>query len=173
MSDADGPYFEDFQAGKRIQHAQGRTITSADNTWFTLLTCNPNPIHFDHHYASRTEFGQPLVNSCLTLSLVTGLSVADVSRNGVNLSWDKVVMPHPLFEGQTLYAHSEILEVRASNSRPGHGIVRVRTLGYVEDGTVVIELERSVLVQRRTHASALAPPPPKPRPDSNDDGEPS
>lgn len=162
MSRTGGPFFEDFEPGQIIRHAQGRTITSADNIWFTLLTCNPNPVHFDHHYAKQTEFGQPLVNSCLTLALVTGLSVADISRNGVNLSWTKVNMPHPLFEGQTLYAQSEILKTRASDSRPEHGVVHVRTLGYVADGTVVLELERAVLVQRRAYAETRLPPAPRP-----------
>lgn len=161
MNPSSGPFFEDFVPGQIIRHVQGRTVTSADNIWFTLLTCNPNPIHFDHHYAEQTDFGRPLVNSCLTLSLVTGLSVADISRNGVNLGWEKVRMPHPLFEDQTVYAQSEILEVRASRSRSEHGIIRVRTLGYVADGTVVLELERGVLVQRRASAKARTPPGPK------------
>jgi acyl dehydratase len=163
MSRNDGPCFEDFEPGQVVRHAQGRTISSADNSWFTLLTCNPNPVHFDHHYAASTDFGQPLVNSCLTLSVVTGLSVADISRNGVNLGWERISLPHPLFEGQTLYAQSEVLEVRASRSRPEHGIVRVLTLGYTEDGTVVLELERAVLVQRRAYAQARQPPGPAPR----------
>jgi acyl dehydratase len=121
-----------------------------DNTWFTLLTCNTNQIHFNADYAARSEFGRPLMNSCLTLSLVTGLSVPDISQNVVaNLGWDKVTLPAPVFAGDTIYAESEVLETRASRSRPGQGIVRVRSRGYNQDGTVVIEFERTVLVHSR------------------------
>ena len=106
-------YYEDFTVGEVIQHPIGRTVTTTDNIWFTNLTMNPNPIHFDHYYASQTEFGQPLVNSAFTLSLVTGLSVADLSaRAFANLGWDEVKLPRPVFEGDTLYAQSEVLEAR-------------------------------------------------------------
>jgi acyl dehydratase len=132
------------------RHQLGRTLTEVDNTWFTLLTCNTNQIHFNADYAARSEFGRPLMNSCLTLSLVTGLSVPDISQNVVaNLGWDKVTLPAPVFAGDTIYAESEVLETRASKSRPGQGIVRVRTHGYNQDGTVVIEFERTVLVHSR------------------------
>jgi acyl dehydratase len=132
------------------RHQLGRTLTEVDNTWFTLLTCNTNQIHFNADYAARSEFRRPLMNSCLTLSLVTGLSVPDISQNVVaNLGWDKVTLPAPVFAGDTIYAESEVLETRASKSRPGQGIVRVRTRGYKQDGTVVIEFERTVLVHSR------------------------
>ena len=132
------------------RHQLGRTLTEVDNTWFTLLTCNTNQIHFNADFAARSEFGRPLMNSCLTLSLVTGLSVPDISQNVVaNLGWDKVTLPAPVFAGDTIYAESEVLETRASRSRPGQGIVRVRTRGYNQDGTVVIEFERTVLVYSR------------------------
>ena len=148
-------YFEDFQVGDVYEHKLGRTVTTADNLWFTLLTMNTNPIHVDHHYSAQTEFGRPLVNSCFTLALVTGISVPDVSENAIaNLGWESVKLPAPLFEGDTVYARSEVLEARASRSRPHAGIVRVRTTGYKQDGTVVIELERSVMVYRRGHAPA-------------------
>ncbi len=101
-----GRVFEDFEVGEVYEHALGRTVTTADNIWFTALTMNPNPIHFDHAYAARTDWKKPLVNSCLTLGLVTGLSVADISQNGVNLGWDEVRMPKPVFEGDTLYART-------------------------------------------------------------------
>jgi itaconyl-CoA hydratase len=148
-------FFEDFVVGDVYEHKLGRTVTTADNQWFSLLTMNANPLHVDHHYSSQTEFGRPLVNSCFTLALVTGISVADVSENAVaNLGWHEVRMPAPLFEGDTLYARSEVLEARESKSRPHAGIVRVRTTGYKPDGTVVMELERSVMVYRRGHAPA-------------------
>ena len=146
-------YFEDFTVGDVYEHKLGRTVTTADNLWFTLLTMNTNPIHVDHHYSAQTEFGKPLVNSCFTLALVTGISVPDVSENAIaNLGWESVKLPAPLFEGDTVYARSEVLEARASRSRPHAGIVRVRTTGYKQDGTVVIELERSVMIYRRGHA---------------------
>ena len=148
-------FFEDFTVGDVYEHKLGRTVTTADNLWFSLLTMNANPLHVDHHYSAQTEFGKPLVNSCFTLALVTGLSVPDVSENAVaNLGWHEVRMPAPLFEGDTVYARSEVLEARASESRPHAGIVRVRTTGYKPDGTVVIELERSVMVYKRGHAPA-------------------
>jgi itaconyl-CoA hydratase len=148
-------FFEDFVVGDVYEHKLGRTVTTADNQWFSLLTMNQNPLHVDHHYSSKTEFGRPLVNSAFTLALVTGLSVADVSENAVaNLGWHEVRMPAPLFEGDTVYARSEVLEARESKSRPHAGIVRVRTTGYKPDGTVVMELERSVMVYRRGHAPA-------------------
>jgi itaconyl-CoA hydratase len=148
-------FFEDFVVGDVYEHKLGRTVTTADNQWFSLLTMNQNPLHVDHHYSSKTEFGRPLVNSAFTLALVTGLSVADVSENAVaNLGWHEVRMPAPLFEGDTVYARSEVVEARESKSRPHAGIVRVRTTGYKPDGTVVMELERSVMVYRRGHAPA-------------------
>jgi itaconyl-CoA hydratase len=146
-------FFEDFAVGDVYEHKLGRTVTTADNLWFSLLTMNANPLHVDHHYSAQTEFGKPLVNSCFTLALVTGLSVPDVSENAVaNLGWHEVRMPAPLFEGDTVYARSEVLEARASQSRPHAGIVRVKTTGYKPDGTVVIELERSVMIYKRGHA---------------------
>jgi len=148
-----GRFLEDFVVGDVYRHAHGRTITQADNTWFTLLTNNTHDIHYNADYASRTEFGQPLVVSTLTLAVVTGLSVEDVSRNAVaNLGWEHVRCPAPVFAGDTLYAESEVLEVRPSRSRPGQGIVRVRTRGLNQDGTLVMEFERNVLVYARTHA---------------------
>ena len=150
-----GRFFEDFKVGDVYRHAIGRTLSETDNTWITLLTCNTNEIHFNADYAAQTEFGRPLMNSCLTLSLVTGLSVDDISQNIVaNLGWDKVTLPAPVFAGDTIYAESEVLETRPSKSRPGQGIVRVRTKGFKQDGTVVIEFERTVLVYSREAAPA-------------------
>lgn len=146
----EGRYYEDFQVGDVYEHPYGRTITEADNMWFSTLTMNPNPLHVDAAYAAETEFGRPLVNSTLTLALVVGLSVEDVSENAVaNLGWDKVRLPTPVFAGDTVYAESEVLEKRESASRPHAGIVRVRTRGYNQDGRVVIEFERTVMVYKR------------------------
>lgn len=142
-------FFEDFEPGMVIRHALGRTITSTDNAWFTLLTVNSNPIHFDAHYASQTEFKKPLVNSTFTLALVTGLSVSDISQNAVNLGWDEVRMPAPVFEGDTIYAQTEVLSRRESKSRPKMGLVEIKTIGFKQEGTVVIEFKRTILVYKR------------------------
>jgi acyl dehydratase len=152
MPDSSGRCYEDFETGMVLRHALGRTITPTDNAWFTLLTVNTNPIHFDAHYASQTEFGRPLVNSTLTLALVTGLSVADVSQNAVNLGWDEVRMPAPVFEGDTIYAQTEVLNKRESKSRPNMGLVEIKTIGFKQDGTVVMEFRRTILVYKRGHA---------------------
>lgn len=144
-----GRVFEDFEVGDVYRHPLGRTITQTDNIWFTLLTVNNNPIHFDAAYAARTEWGRPLVDSTLTLAIATGLSVTDVSLNAINLGWDEVRLPNPLFEGDTLYAQSEVLETRESRSRPHMGIVRLRTTGYNQDGSVVIEFVRTIMVYKR------------------------
>lgn len=146
-----GRCFEDFGVGQMIEHPTGRTVTQTDNIWFTLLTNNSNPIHFDAHYSAHTEFGRPLINSAFTIALVTGLSVSDMSQNAVNLGWDEVRLPHPLFEGDTVYARSEVLELRESRSRPYQGVLTFRTSGYNQDGVVVLEFKRTVLVYKRGH----------------------
>jgi acyl dehydratase len=147
--------------GDVYHHPLGRTISETDNTWFTLLTVNTNPIHFDAHYASQTEFGRPLVNSAFTLALVTGLSVADVSQYGVNLGWDEVRMPAPVFVGDTLYAQTEVLSKRESKSRPQMGLITIKTTGFKTDGTVVIEYKRTLLVYKRAHVPQHPAPTPK------------
>ncbi len=145
-----GRYFEDFKVGDIYRHPLGRTITATDNSWFTLLTQNTAPLHFDRYYASQTEFGRPLVNSTLTLALVTGQSVTDVSQNVMaNLGWDRVKLPNPVFEEDTIYSESEVLSVRASASRPTVGVVTVHTTGFKQDGSIVIEFDRSMLIYRR------------------------
>ena len=149
-----GRVFEDFEVGQIFRHALGRTVTEGDNVWLTMITLNPNPIHFDREYAGQTEWGRPLVNSCFTLSLVTALTVADLSQNAVNLGWDRVRLPHPVFEGDTLYAQSEVLSVRESKSRPRQGIVGFRTVGYNQTGRPVITFDRTILVYRRGHMPA-------------------
>jgi len=153
-----GACFEDFTPGMVVRHETGRTVTAADNTWFTLLTNNPNQIHFNRHYAAQTEFGQPLVNSTFTLALVTGLTVNDISRYAVNLGWDEIRLPAPVFEGDTIYALTEILSCRESKSRPNMGIVEVRTKGYKQDGTVVITFRRTVMLYKRGYSPQIALP---------------
>jgi itaconyl-CoA hydratase len=145
-----GRYFEDFEVGATYEHRPGRTISEADNTWFTLLTMNTHPIHFDTEYARHTEFGRPLVVSTLTLSLLVGMSVSDTSQKAIaNLGWERITLPKPVFVGDTLYAESTVLDKRASESRPDQGIVRIRTLGRNQRGEVVCEFERTMLVMRR------------------------
>jgi acyl dehydratase len=144
-----GRYFEDFEV---YRCRLGRTVTEADNIWFTLLTNNTNQIHFNNEYAKQTEFGKPLINSALTLAIVAGMGVADVSENGFALGWDQITLPNPLFAGDTLYSESEVLEKRQSRSKPEFGIVKVRTRGIQQDGKVVIDYARSVMVWKRSHA---------------------
>ena len=124
----------------------GRTVLEADNVWFTLLTLNTNPIHFDAEYAATTEWERLLIDSTFTLALVTGLSVADVSERGVNLGWREVRLPAPVFAGDTIRAETEVLEKRESKSRPGVGIVTVRTRGINQRDEAVIEFERSIML---------------------------
>jgi itaconyl-CoA hydratase len=148
-----GRYLEDFAVGDVYEHRPGRTITETDNTWFTLLTMNQHPLHFDREYGAKSEFGQVLVNSCLTLSLVTGMSVSDVSQKTIaNLGWNDVKLTGPVFVGDTLYAESEVLAIRESQSRPTQGIVTIRTRGLKQGGTQVISFERSMLIPKRGHA---------------------
>ncbi|MCW5852841.1 MAG: MaoC family dehydratase [Anaerolineae bacterium] len=156
-----GRVYEDFEVGDVYPHPLGRTVTQNDNIMFTLMTLNPNPIHFDAHYSAQTEWGKPLVDSTFTLALVTGLSVSDVSQNAVNLGWDEVRLPAPVFEGDTIYAQSEVLEKRESKSRPHQGIVKLKTIGYNQDGVVVIEFKRTILVYKQGHAPLMHRPEPK------------
>ena len=147
-----GRSYEDFVIGDIYEHRPGRTISEADNTWFTLLTMNTHPQHFDAAHAGQTEFGRLLVNSCLTLSIVAGMSVSDVSQKAIaNLGWTNISLPAPVFVGDTIYAESEVLAKRESRSRPGQGIVSVRTTGHKSDGTVFMTYERSILVPKRGH----------------------
>jgi itaconyl-CoA hydratase len=147
-----GRVFEDFEVGDVYEHPLGRTVLAADNVWFTCMTMNTNPIHFDAEYASQTEFGKPLVNSCFTLALVTGQSVTDLTVNAVaNLGWDEVRLPHPVFEGDTVRSKSEVLDARESKSRPHVGIVRVKTTGMNQHGVTVIEFTRTFMIWKRGH----------------------
>jgi acyl dehydratase len=152
----EGRYFEDFEIGDIYRCRLGRTVTEADNISFTLLTNNTNQIHFNNDYAKRTEFGRCLINSILTLAIVTGLGVADVSENGFALGWESIQLPNPVFAGDTLYSESEVLEKRESKSRPKLGIVKVRTRGIQQEGKIVIEYARTIMVWKRAFAPKLA-----------------
>jgi acyl dehydratase len=148
-----GRSYEDFAVGDVYEHRPGRTITQADNTWFTLLTMNTHPLHFDEEYAKATEFGRCLVASPLTVAILVGMSVTDVSQKAIaNLGWREIRLPAPVFAGDTLYAESEVLEKRESRSRPEAGLVTVRTTGRNQDGTVVCTFERTILVAKRGHS---------------------
>jgi itaconyl-CoA hydratase len=147
-----GRCYEEFTVGDVYEHRPGRTLSEADNTWFTLLTMNTHPLHFDAAYAAKTEFGRPIVNSCLTLAVVVGMSVSDVSQKAIaNLGWNDIRLLAPVYAGDTLYAESEVIDKRESKSRPTQGIVTVRTLGRKADGTAVISFERVLLVPMRGH----------------------
>ena len=148
-----GRYYEDFNVGDVYEHRPGRTITDTDNVWFTLLTMNTHPLHFDQAYAAKSEFGKPLVNSCLTLSMVVGMSVSDISQKAIgNLGWTDIKLTSPVFVGDTIYAESEVLEKRESKKRPTQGIVTVRTIGKKADGTQFMSFLRSALIPKRGHA---------------------
>lgn len=157
----EGRFLEDFKVGDVYRSQTGRTITQADNVWFSLLTNNQNPIHIDAHYASKTEFKRPIVNSVFTIGVVTGLMVPETSQNGFALGWDEITLPNPLFEGDTLYADSEVLDTRESKSRRGWGIVKVRQRGFKPDGTVVLVMIRSFMVPTRGNAPRRDLPTPK------------
>jgi acyl dehydratase len=148
-----GRYYEDFAVGDVYEHRPGRTISEADNTWFTLLTMNTHPLHFDAEYGKASEFGRCVVCSPLTLALLVGMSVTDVSQKAIaNLGWREIKMTAPVFAGDTLYSESQVLEKRESGSRPNAGLVTVSTTGRNQDKKVVCSFERTILVVKRGHA---------------------
>lgn len=153
-----GRYWEDFQVGEIYKHWPGRTISEADNTWFTLLTLNTHPAHFDTQYAEGTMFGQRLVVSTLTVALAVGMSVRDVSQQAIaNLGWQDISLPNPVFIGDTLYAESEILAKRESKSRPGAGILSFRTNTYNQRNELVCSFVRTILIKRRGSGAGKLP----------------
>ena len=148
-----GRYYEDFTVGDVYEHRPGRTLSEADNTWFTLLTMNTHPLHFDAEYGKASEYGRCIVASPLTVAIMVGMSVTDVSQKAIaNLGWTDIRMTAPVFAGDTLYAESQVLNKRESKSRPNAGLVTVRTTGRNQDGTVVCTFERTILVAKRGHA---------------------
>ena len=146
-----GLYFEEFSVGQVLEHAVRRTVTEADNVWFSALTHNPAPLHLDEEYMKGTEFGARIVNSCLTLSFMVGISVNDTTHltTVANLGWNDVRFPHPLFCGDTIRIETEVLETRASKSRPDNGIVTFAHRAYNQDNKLVGECKRSALMLRK------------------------
>ncbi|MGA3140489.1 MAG: MaoC family dehydratase [Xanthobacteraceae bacterium] len=147
-----GRYYEDFVVGDIYEHRPGRTITESDNINFSLMTMNQHPMHCDANFAAKSEFKQPLVNSALTLAVVVGMTVNDVSLKAIaNLGWKNIDLTGPVFPGDTLYAESEVLEKRESKSRPTQGIVTVETRAFKQDGKAVMNFVRTALLPKRGH----------------------
>ncbi|MFZ1551571.1 MAG: MaoC family dehydratase [Anaerolineae bacterium] len=146
-----GKYFDELTVGMRIQHSLGRTVTEMDNVLFSALTMNPQPLHLNEDFASRTAFGQRIVNGIFTLGLVVGLTVPELTEGTIvaNLSYERVTHPRPVYHGDTIYVETEVLEMRDSASKPDRGLVRLRHIGKNQAGMVVIELERTVLFLKR------------------------
>ena len=146
-----GKFYEDLRPGAHYRHTTGRTVTEMDNTLFCALTLNTQPLHLNADFAAKTAYGQRIVNGLFTLGLVVGLSVAEMTEGTIvaNLGYDKVVHPNPVFHGDTLYAETEVLEMRESASRPECGIVRLGQTGRKQDGTTVVEFERTVMFLKR------------------------
>ncbi|MGY9031687.1 MAG: MaoC family dehydratase [Rhodobacterales bacterium] len=147
-----GRYFEDFIVGDIYEHRPNRTISEADNTWFTLLTMNTHPMHFDAEYAKHSEFGKCIICSPLTIALMVGMSVQDVSQKAIaNMGWTDIRMTYPLFAGDTLTSESEVLGKRLSKSRPNAGLVTVKTNGFNQDAKLVCDFQRTILIPTRGH----------------------
>jgi acyl dehydratase len=152
-----GRFFEDFDIGDVFKSQLGRTVSEADNIWFTCLTMNTNQIHFNDAFAESSRFGKVLVNSTFTLALVTGLTVADTSQNGgVNLEWTDIKLPKPVFVGDTIWAESEILALRESKSNQEVGIVGMRCRGINQRGEVICEYRRSFMIPKRSSRAAAS-----------------
>ncbi len=146
-----GKFFEDLEVGAKYKHPTGRTITEMDNTLFCALTMNTQPLHLNADFAEKSQFGQRIVNGLFTLGLVVGLSVPELTEGTIvaNLGYDKVAHPNPVFHGDTVYVETEVLEKKASTSKPDRGIARVKQTGRKQDGTVVVELERTIMFLKR------------------------
>ena len=151
MESMPGLYFEEFSVGQKFEHTIRRTITDADNVFFSTLTHNPAPLHLDAEYMKTTEFGRPIVNSCLTLAFMVGISIGDttVGTTVANLGWDEVRFPKPLFPGDTIHIQTEVLEVRDSKSRPANGIVIFAHRAFNQNDELVGECKRSALMHRK------------------------
>ncbi len=144
-----GRFYEEFKVGDVYEHRPGRTVTQTENIWFTLLTMNTHPMHFDEEFAKHSEFGRCIICSPFTVALMVGMSVTDVSQKAIaNLGWSEIKLTHPLFAGDTLYAESQVLDKRESASRPNAGIVSVRTIGSNQEGKVVCTFERTMLIAK-------------------------
>lgn len=152
-----GRYFDEFAVGDVIQHSLGRTITEMDNVLFSALTMNTQPLHLNEDFAQKhTQFGRRIVNGIFTLGLAVGISVPELTEGTLvaNLGYDNVRHPHPVFHGDTLYVESEVIEVRASQSRPEQGIVRFRHTGRNQEGVVVLQFERTALMHKKAPINA-------------------
>lgn len=148
-----GKYYEDLVTGQKIVHPNGRTVTEMDNVLFSMLTMNSQPLHSNEDFASKTPFGRRIVNGVFVLGLVVGLTVSDLTEGTIvaTLGYDRVISPNPTFHGDTVYAESEVLEMRDSKSRPDVGLVRLKHWGRKPDGTLVIEFERTVMFLKKPH----------------------
>ena len=156
-----GRFYEDFEVGDVYKHPYGRTVTETDDVWFTNITMNTNPMHFNEAYASETEFGKRLVNGTFVIALAVGMSVIDVSMNATaNLGYDKVRHHGPVFHGDTIFAESEVISKRESESRDHVGMVTTELRAYNEDDDLVLSLERTPMVIKREHAEPSAAQPP-------------
>jgi acyl dehydratase len=146
-----GRYYDELEIGEIIEHRTGRTLTEADNVLFNALTMNTQPLHMNEDFASRTEFGRRIVNGIFTLGLVVGITVPELTEGTIiaNLGYEKVLHPHPMFHGDTLYVRTEVLDKRESRSRPGAGIVMLKHIGRNQDGQTCIEVTRSALFLKR------------------------
>lgn len=147
-----GLYFDELEVGQVFRHALSRTITEADNVFFSSMTHNPALLHLDEEYCkNETEYGQRLVNSCLTLGLMVGISVADTTLGTAvaNLGWDEVRFPKPLFHGDTIRVETEVIELRESRSRPDQGIVTFLHRAFNQHGDLVAHCKRSGLQRKR------------------------
>ena len=152
-----GRYYEDFAVGDVYKHPYGRTVTETDNVWFTNVSMNLNPMHFNEAYAATTEFGERLVDGTFVIALAVGMSVIDVSANATaNLGYDAIRHHAPVFHGDTLFAESEVLSKRESDSRDHVGIVTTELRTYNQDGDLVLSLERTPMVLKRSHAEPTA-----------------
>ncbi len=146
-----GKYYDDLEPGMSFRHQLGRTITEADNVLFCSLTMNTQPLHINEDFAAKTEFGHRIVNGLLTLSLVIGMTVSDLTDGTIiaNLGYEDVKHPHPVFHGDTIYAETSVIAKRESKSRPDCGIVTLKQTGRNQNGVVVVEVTRAVLFLKR------------------------
>ncbi len=153
-----GKYYDDLQTGMKFEHSLGRTITETDNVLFNALTMNPQPLHINQDYASKTQFGQRIVNGILTLGIAVGITVSELTESTIvaNLGYQKVDHPRPVFHGDTIYVETEVLEKRPSRSKPDRGIVRLKHCAKNQHGELVCEVERTVLFLRREPGKSAA-----------------
>ncbi|MFC5973556.1 MaoC family dehydratase [Halomarina salina] len=156
-----GRFYEDFEIGDVYKHPYGRTVTETDDVWFTNVTMNVNPMHFNEAYAAETEFGERLVNGTFVIALVVGMSVIDVSMNATaNLGYDDIRHHAPVFHGDTLFSESEVVSKRETESRDHVGIVTTELRAYNQDDDLVLSLERTPMVLKREYAEPSAAKPP-------------